>query len=202
MSQTILQTVLQTILQTRKLSCIRDQRLLFDSLSFTLSPGEMLQVVGTNGSGKTTLLRCLAGLYTGYRGEIDWQLDEAPLYLGHKIGVKGSLDVRANMHWLTRLRNPSVTAAGLQEAMQALDLVGCEELPCEQLSEGQRKRVALAQFLLCDNPCWIMDEPMSAIDEKGLQFLISRMEQRLDSGGLVILASHQPVAIDRQVRRT
>ena len=187
------------MLRVKGLSCIRGQRPLFTSLSFSVDAGELLQVVGANGSGKSTLLRCLLGLYTGYDGEIDWRLDQAPLYLGHRAGVKGSLTVRENLHWLAALRNLPVADEDVRQTLRALRLEGYGDVPCGRLSEGQRKRVALAQFLICRNSCWIMDEPFSAIDDRGLEFLTARMMDHLDSSGIIILSSHQAVHVDRPV---
>jgi len=187
------------MLQVKELSCTRDQRPLFSSLSFAVAPGELLQVVGANGSGKSTLLRCLVGLYTGFEGEIDWQLEEAPLYLGHRPGVKASLTVLENVTWLAGLRGLSLNPGDIRQALTSLRLDGYDDVSCNRLSEGQRKRVALAQFLLCPNYCWVMDEPLSAIDDKGLEFLTGRMSEHLDQGGAIILSSHQPVPIDRPV---
>ena len=64
------------------------------------------------------------------------------------------------------------------------------------LSEGQRKRVGLARFFLCHNPCWIMDEPFSAIDPVGLASLQQVMEAHLHEGGAIILTSHQQLPLD------
>lgn len=185
------------MLRVKELSCTRDQRPLFSSLSFSVASGELLQVVGANGSGKSTLLRCLVGLYTGYEGDVDWQLNEAPLYLGHKAGVKSSLSVLENLQWLAGLRNVSLDSELLGETLSKLRLEGYEDVPCGRLSEGQRKRVALSQFLLCPNACWVMDEPLSAIDDRGLEFLTARMSEHLDDGGSIILSSHQSVPVHR-----
>ena len=189
------------MLQVKGLSCVRARRPLFGSLSFSVAAGELLQVVGANGSGKSTLLRCLLGLYTGYEGEIDWQLDQPPLYLGHKVGVKASLTVVENLRWFARLRDLRADDEAMRQALRALRLEGYGHLPCGRLSEGQRKRVALAQFLLCRNTCWIMDEPFSAIDAPGAELLTARMTDHLDSGGAIVLSSHQAVALDRRVKQ-
>lgn len=187
------------MLQVKALSCTRDQRRLFSSLSFSVAGGQLLQIVGANGSGKSTLLRCLVGLYSGYEGEIDWSLEEAPLYLGHRSGVKDSLTVLENLRWLTSLRNLTLTDDEVQETLKLLRLQGYDDVVCGRLSEGQRKRVVLAQFLLCPNRCWVMDEPLSAIDDRGLELLTDRMGDHLEGGGAIILSSHQPVPIDRPV---
>ena len=186
------------MLQVSSLTCVRDRRRLFSAVSFSLSAGELLQVVGGNGTGKSTLLRILVGLFTDFEGEVSWDLNQAPLYLGHRPGVKTGLTVLENLRWPVVLRGGD--AGRIEEALGALGLSGFEDTPASQLSEGQRKRVGLAQFLLVDNPCWIMDEPFSAIDAEGLGFLRSCMEKHVDAGGAVLFSSHQDMGVDRPLR--
>ncbi len=187
------------MLQVRNAGCERDERLLFEDLSFSLSPGELLQVVGGNGSGKSTLLRVLLGLYTECYGDIDWALDRPPLYLGHRLGIKQSLTVIENLRWFGVLREEAVNETRIEEAVYKLGLSGFEDSLCSHLSEGQRKRVALGQFLIIDNPCWVMDEPFSAIDADGLSFLMAILQEHLDVNGGIIISTHQPIAIDRPI---
>jgi len=187
------------MLQVRNAGCERDERLLFEDLSFSLSPGELLQVVGGNGSGKSTLLRVLLGLYTECYGDIDWALDRPPLYLGHRLGIKQSLTVIENLRWFGVLREEAVNETRIEEAVYKLGLSGFEDSLCSHLSEGQRKRVALGQFLIIDNPCWVMDEPFSAIDADGLSFLMAILQEHLDVNGGIIISTHQPITIDRPI---
>lgn len=187
------------MLQVRNAGCERDGRLLFEELSFSLSPGELLQVVGGNGSGKSTLLRVLLGLYTECYGDIDWALDRPPLYLGHRLGIKPSLTVIENLRWFGVLREEAVNETRIEEAVYKLGLAGFEDSLCSHLSEGQRKRVALGQFLMIDNPCWVMDEPFSAIDSDGLSFLMAILQEHLDVNGGIIISTHQPITIDRPI---
>jgi heme exporter protein A len=187
------------MLQVQNAGCERDGRLLFGDLSFSLAPGELLQVVGGNGSGKSTLLRVLLGLYTDCQGDITWSVDEAPLYLGHRLGIKQSLTVIENLRWFGVLRNAQVDEVRIDEAVYKLGLTGFEDSLCAQLSEGQRKRVALGQFLILDNPCWVMDEPFSAIDADGLSFLMAILQDHLNVNGGIIISTHQSIAIDRPI---
>lgn len=187
------------MLQVQNAGCERDGRLLFEDLSFSIAPGELLQVVGGNGSGKSTLLRALLGLYTDCQGDINWSVDEAPLYLGHRLGIKQSLTVIENLRWFGVLREAPVSQGRIDEAVYKLGLTGFEDSLCAHLSEGQRKRVALGQFLIMDNPCWVMDEPFSAIDADGLSFLMAILQEQLNVNGGIIISTHQPITIDRPI---
>ena len=179
--------------------CERDGRVLFDDLSFSLASGQLLQVIGGNGSGKSSLLRVLLGLFTEYSGDVNWTVSEPPLYLGHRLGVKQSMTVVENLRWFAVLREARVDESQIDDAIRKLGLLGFENSIVENLSEGQRKRVALGQFLMINNKCWIMDEPFSAIDDDGLSFLMKMLEAQLDSGGSIIISTHQPILIDRTI---
>ena len=184
------------MLQATGLSCRRSRRPLFSDLTVSLSEGEVLHVRGANGSGKSTLLRILMGLFTDYEGSVDWELERAPLYLGHKSAIKLRLTVQENIRWLCELQDIEVASSDIDRVLALLGLAGYQETPCARLSEGQRKRVGLARFFLCQNPCWIMDEPFSAIDPVGLASLQQLMEAHLHEGGAIILTSHQQLPLD------
>ena len=188
------------MLQATGLGCQRSRRWLFSDLSISLGYGELLHVRGINGSGKSTLLRILMGLYTDFEGEVEWQLERTPLYIGHKTAINVRLTVKENIQWLCRLQDFDAGLSDIDQVMAEIGLTGYKDMPCGRLSEGLRKRVGLARFFLCQNICWIMDEPFSAIDTSGLSFLYNAMEAHVGGGGSVILTSHQEVALDVPVK--
>lgn len=188
------------MLQTSQLCCERERRILFEDLSFTVSPGEILRIEGSNGTGKTTLLRILCGLYQDYEGEVEWDLDDYPIFVGHKPGVKDLLSARENLAWLAGLYQPRIGVEDIDKALHDVGLQGFEDSPCGSLSEGQRKRVNLARLYLLRSPAWILDEPFSSIDVDGVDDLQRAMSRHLDGGGMILLTSHQSLELDREVR--
>lgn len=189
------------MLRVEGLSCERDRRQLFSDLSFNVTAGEILQVVGANGTGKTTLLKILMGLFTDYEGEVTWSLERPPVFLSHNPGVKDTLTVEENLSWLCRLHGVTISDASLHDALQRTGLSGYEHSLCRSLSEGQRKRVNLARFHLLSNDCWVMDEPFSSIDAAGIKQLEAKLTEQAEQGGAVILSSHQPLSIGESIRR-
>jgi heme exporter protein A len=187
------------MLQVADLYCERQRRVLFEDLTFTVRPGELLQIEGANGSGKTTLLRILSGLYEDYSGLVDWQLDSWPLFVSHKPGVKDQLTTRENLKWLASLYKPGIRAVTIDEAISAVGLRGFEDVLCGAMSEGQRKRVNLARLFFLTSPAWILDEPLSAIDVDGVKLLQERIRFQLNGGGLVIVTSHQLLEVAHEV---
>ena len=196
------------MLEARELLCERDERTLFSGLSFTLNAGEWVQITGSNGAGKTTLLRLLTGLSRPDAGEVLWQgqplhqvrdsYHQNLLWIGHQPGIKTRLTALENLHFYHR---DGDTAQCLEALVQA-GLAGFEDIPVNQLSAGQQRRVALARLWLTRATLWILDEPFTAIDANGVDRLTQRMAQHTEQGGIVILTTHQPLNVaESKIRR-
>lgn len=183
------------------LACERDERELFASLSLRLEPGEVLQVAGPNGSGKTSLLRIMAGLLPPSAGDMryggnsvyhgagqeDWRRQR--LYIGHAPAIKGALTAEENLAWLCALSSP-VGTEQIWQALEHVGLRGFEDVPCHNLSAGQKRRVALARLYLEQHPVWILDEPFTAIDKAGVTALENHIMAHAQQGGMVIMTTH------------
>ncbi|HEY5717626.1 MAG TPA: cytochrome c biogenesis heme-transporting ATPase CcmA [Motiliproteus sp.] len=192
------------LLEANNLFCERDERILFENLSFTLNAGEILQVEGPNGSGKTTLLRILAGLSSAYEGDLQWKgesMDDARddflasmLYFGHLPGVKATLTAEENLRWYCAV-HPLTRIEGISEALAKVGLRGFEDVPCHSLSAGQNRRVSLARLYFSEAPLWILDEPFTAIDKRGVAEKEALIAAHAAKGGSVILTTHHELAI-------
>ncbi|ASP40246.1 heme ABC exporter ATP-binding protein CcmA [Bacterioplanes sanyensis] len=180
------------------LCCERDDRMLFQNFDLTVTTGAMVQLAGPNGAGKTTLLRILAGLNHDFDGEVRFaghELSEVysdyaqqRLYMGHLAAVKKSLTALENLRWLTA--QWQLADADLIDALEAVELAGYEDTPCQQLSAGQQRRVSLARLLVVPTPLWILDEPFTALDKQGVAWLEQRICEHVSAGGMVIITSH------------
>ena len=196
------------MLEARELLCERDERTLFSGLSFTLNAGEWVQITGSNGAGKTTLLRLLTGLSRPDAGEVLWQgqplhqvrdsYHKNLLWIGHQPGIKTRLTALENLHFYHR----DGDTAQCLEALAQAGLAGFEDIPVNQLSAGQQRRVALARLWLTRATLWILDEPFTAIDVNGVDRLTQRMAQHTEQGGIVSLTTHQPLNVaESKIRR-
>ncbi len=193
------------MLSVANLECMRGDRRLFSGLSFRLAAGEILHVKGKNGSGKTTLLRAVAGLVLPEAGEIRWgdggaqRLEEEflreILYFGHLNGVKDELTPFENLQIHGALRNMDVSEAHVAAVLKRMGLRRCYDLPVKVLSQGQKKRVALARLLIESATLWILDEPFTALDVSAVELLQSMLLEHVERGGMVILTTHQEMAI-------
>jgi heme exporter protein A len=193
------------MLEVVDLVCVRGERRLFQDLSFTLTAGELLYVHGPNGSGKTTLLRTLCGLALPEAGEIRWrgqsirrlgeEFHKEMAYVGHLNGVKDELTAFENLRVTGQLAGVADSEERALVALRRMELTVCGELPGKVLSQGQKRRVALARLLLAPRVLWIMDEPFNALDVKAVGMIQLILSEHLDNGGMVILTTHQEVDI-------
>jgi heme exporter protein A len=191
------------MLETLALSCERGGLRLFSDLKFSLAPGGLLRVRGANGTGKTTLLRTLAGLSRPASGEVRWRgvaghedYHRDMLFLGHAPAVKDELTVLENLEFSARLCGLDASAALLRGALERLGIARLANLPARYLSQGQRKRAALARLALSAKvPLWLLDEPFAALDDEAIGRVAALCTAHLAAGGLLVLTSHQDVPI-------
>ncbi|MEE9327014.1 MAG: cytochrome c biogenesis heme-transporting ATPase CcmA [Cocleimonas sp.] len=199
-------------LEVNNLQCVRGDRELFSDLSFRLDKHQLMMLEGYNGSGKTTLLRALCGLYLPDKGEILWQgktikkQDEVfrseLLYLGHLNAIKADLTVLENLRFNCLLAGDHTNDSELMEALDTIGLYAFEDFPSSQLSQGQKRRVALARLLISKATLWILDEPFVALDIAAVELLQSIIAKHVDNGGMVILTTHQEVPLTSgEIRR-
>ncbi|WP_256852698.1 cytochrome c biogenesis heme-transporting ATPase CcmA [Pantoea sp. Fr+CA_20] len=185
------------MLEIINLLCVRDERALFEALTFSVAAGNIVQIEGPNGAGKTSLLRVLAGLSTPEQGDVLWQSQPIQrqrdewhrymLYLGHLPGIKAALSPLENL----RFYHHTCSDEQIFNALASIELAGYEDVAASQLSAGQQRRIALARLWLTQARLWILDEPLTAIDKTGVETLIARFADHLGGGGALILTSHQ-----------
>lgn len=192
-------------LELRDLGCVRGRRRLFQGLNAVLAPGQLLRVTGANGAGKTSLLRMLCGLLPPTQGQVLWQgrsvqrereaLLPQLVYLGHAAALKDELSALENLQAATRLAGLRPDEAAARQALADAGLRGREQVPARILSQGQRRRAALARLPLSRARLWVLDEPFNALDTAAVAWLQGLIEAQLQRRGMVVLTSHQPVGL-------
>ena len=193
------------MLEIAHLDCVRGERRLFHALSFSLTSGELLYLQGKNGSGKTSLLRMLCGLLPPAAGEIRWRgqpiqklgedFHRELCYLGHHNAIKEELTPLENLTVSARLAEAALDESAALDALETLGLAGREDLPCRYLSQGQKRRVALARLVGERRALWLLDEPFVALDAAAVELVAGLIGAHLQRGGLAVLTTHQTVDI-------
>lgn len=198
---------LRTMLELRSVTCVRGGRALFSDLSCKVAPGQLLRVQGANGAGKTSLLRMVTGLLAPAQGQILWRGERLAdlaedfgrqlVYIGHAAALKDDLTALENLHLACLLGGLVVTQDEARLALRQAGLSGRERVVARQLSQGQRRRVALARLLLATGtPLWVLDEPFNALDTLATEWLCGLITAQLAGAGVVVLTSHQQVGLD------
>ena len=200
------------MLKAQGLACLRGDRLLFKNVGFELNSGGLLYVLGENGSGKSSLLRMLCGLLMPEDGTIFWNKEtikenaESYLsnltYIGHLNGLKDDLTALENLTMSARIAGNVISEEKALSALTAIGIARCANLPARVLSQGQKRRVALARLWLSVGKLWILDEPFAALDVASVAVLASRLGEHLSNGGMAILTTHQDVVVHAQSTQT
>lgn len=193
------------MLEASNLDCRRGGRTLFRSLSFALQGGELLRIAGANGSGKTSLLKILCGLLAPEAGEVRWQgasiqhlredFSRQLVYLGHAPAVKDDLTAAENLTVACTLAGRTASPQQAREALESYGLAA-NDVAVRRLSQGQRRRAALARLLLsADAPLWLLDEPFAALDAAAARFTEELIASHVARGGAVVYTTHQEANI-------
>lgn len=184
-------------LAAHDLACRRGDRLLFAGLSLSLAAGEALHVLGANGIGKSSLLRILAGLLPPSltyfesgtqpkRGTVAWQGSVG--LLDGNLALDEHLPLGRALAFWRRVD-------GSELDVERLGIGGLMDVPVRYLSTGQRKRAAFARLIGQADDHWLLDEPLNGLDNQGVALVEDLIAERRAAGGVVVVASHQPIAL-------
>ncbi|QWE18286.1 cytochrome c biogenesis heme-transporting ATPase CcmA [Polynucleobacter corsicus] len=192
-------------LEARGISCVRGDRALFSGLDLELFAGQCLHIRGENGVGKTSLLRLLTGLAAPDSGEVLWcghpikkpvsEYHSKLLFLGHRDALKEDLSAIENLRMYAAIDGIALSEQDAFASLWRFGLKGREDLPVHCLSAGQKKRVLMARMLTRRAQIWILDEPFNALDTHAVGELQDLIVEHLQGNGLVVLTSHQPLAV-------
>ena len=193
------------MLELINLDCVRGGRPLFRNLNVSIPDGTILQVEGANCSGKTSLLRIVCGLMSAETGEVKWngtnirtlgeEFSQTLAYLGHRNGIKEELTPLENLKTSNSVAGNEVKMEDARTALQLLGLESRQNLPVRYLSEGQRRRAALARILTSKARLWVLDEVLAALDTSAVEIVRSVIGNHLESGGTAIVATHHDLQI-------
>jgi heme exporter protein A len=183
------------------LACRRGERLVFTGLDFTLAAGGALVLTGANGSGKSSLLRLMAGLTPPADGTLTWDgadVADDPAahrarlhFVGHADALKPALTAAETLAFWCAMRGGGEIAP----ALARFRLERLAATPCRFLSAGQRRRLALARLAASPAALWLLDEPLTGLDEEAVADLHDALAAHRAQGGRVVLSTHAALAL-------
>lgn len=191
----------------KNLSAFYGAHLVFKNINFHLNQEQCLLVKGANGSGKTTLLNQISGLTQPDEGSIFFANEpikksktytEKMLYISHKNYLKENLSIKDNLRLLALIhtKQPSIDEKMILEQANLKVLLSQK---IAQLSLGQKKRVLLTQLFFSNKQVWILDEPVSSLDNQSVIFFEQLLAKHLKNKGMAIISSHQNLNIEKAI---
>lgn len=186
-------------LQVHDLHKSFDGREVLHGISFSISSGKALGLLGRNGAGKSTTIRILMDVFKADQGNMSMNgktfhaKDYNIGYLPEERGLYPKKKVSEQLIYLATLRGLShgEAKANLKRWLKRLGIEEYENRVLDTLSKGNQQKVQLAQTLMCDPDIVILDEPFSGLDPVNSQTLKEVVQEQIQDGKLVIFSSHQ-----------
>jgi heme exporter protein A len=188
----------------------RGEQHVLKGVSMQAAPGDLVHVSGPNGTGKTTLMRVLTGLLHPEQGRVTWcakaidrsrtEYQSALAYLSHEPALKGDLTALENLNFSVGLKR-SVSADELNDCLSRAGVAQCANLPARVLSAGQRRRVAMARVLAMRASLWLLDEPFTNLDARGVEVVSALLLAHVRDSGIAVVVAHHDLQVACPLRR-
>ena len=186
---------MSSLLESKNLSLMRNDHYIIRDLSIEIFPKTVVNIFGNNGSGKTSILKVLAGITEKTNGEI-LKNNVDVIYVGHKYGLKSNLTIHENLA-LDNLQNKVIASEEIDNVIKKYQMIFYRDTLVKNLSHGQQKRVCLMRTIIINSNLWLLDEPYSALDSKGVEILNNTIKEAVSNNVAVLMTNHKKIEIEK-----
>jgi len=185
---------MSSLLESKNLSLMRNDHYIIRDLSIEISSKTVVNIFGNNGSGKTSFLKVLSGITEKTNGEISRNNVDV-IYVGHKNGLKSNLTIHENLA-LDNLQDRVISSDEIDNVIRKYQMIDYRDTLVKNLSHGQQKRVCLMRTIIINSNLWLLDEPYSALDSKGIDILNSTIKEAVTNDVAVLMTNHKKIEIE------
>ena len=189
------------MLIVKDLSIERLDKKIFENINLSLSPGNITILKGKNGSGKTTLLKAILNLLEPSFGSIYWKgkllkknlydFYNHVTYISDKNSSLTKLTVKDNINIWKRFFCSNINNSQIEIALKTLKLENYLNQKVGTLSLGETKKLEFLRLIIENKKVWILDEPLSNLDESSIELMKQTFEDHVAKEGSIIFSSHQ-----------
>ena len=189
------------MLIVKDLSIERLDKKIFENINLSLSPGNITILKGKNGSGKTTLLKAILNLLEPSFGSIYWKgkllkknlydFYNNVTYIADTTSSLRKLTIKDNIYIWKKFFISNINDAQIETALQTLKLDNYFNKKVGTLSFGETKKLEFLRLIIENKKVWILDEPLSNLDEDSIELIKQTFEDHCSKEGSIIFSSHQ-----------
>ena len=190
----------------KDLSIERSDKKIFENINLSLGSGKIILLKGKNGSGKTTLLKAILNLIEPSSGAIYWKgkLLKKHLYdffnhvtfIADKTSSLSKLSVHENINIWKKIFSSKISNSQIENILQTLKLDTFVNQKVNSLSFGETKKLELLRLIIENKKIWILDEPLSNLDDETIDVIGQTFEDHRSKEGSIIYSSHQESEIN------
>ena len=185
----------------RDLSVERLNKKIFENINLSLAPGNITILKGKNGSGKTTLLKAILNLIEPSFGSIFWKgkllkrnlydFYNHATYIADTTSSLRKLTIKDNVNIWKKFFISNINDAQIEIALKTLKLDNYLNKKVGTLSFGETKKLEFLRLIIENKKVWILDEPLSNLDEDSIELMKQTFEDHCSKEGSIIFSSHQ-----------
>ena len=189
------------MLIVKDLSIERLNKKIFENINLSLAPGNITILKGKNGSGKTTLLKAILNLIEPSFGSIFWKgkllkrnlydFYNHATYIADTTSSLRKLTIKDNVNIWKKFFISNINDAQIETALKTLKLDNYLNKKVGTLSFGETKKLEFLRLIIENKKVWILDEPLSNLDEDSIELMKQTFEDHCSKEGSIIFSSHQ-----------